>query len=421
MKGRRGVSGRLVLGWFAMLGFKAKSRPGQASGCGPHRQSAVLLVLGCLMGMLGLSGCGEFFTPVNNSGTTTGSTTYVYVTNVDSSGSGGTLSAYTSKSGVLTAINGSPYSLPATPTSIVVAPNNAFLYVGTDSGVFLYTIGSGGVLTEGNSATVVYLNATNPTVESLAVDSTSSWLLIANQNSSELDALAIDPTLGTAPSTPIAAKALSYAGPVQLSISPANNNVAVALNSGGTNVYGFNAANTADPWGSEVTIALQKGATAALNSTNANTVGFDTTSTYLFVGEAQASSTTDLLRVIPVASLNQDAADYATGKGPTSILADASGAYVYVANATDNTISGFSISAGVLTALTDSPFSAPKISTALLEDSTKTYVLDVGYGTNPNLYTYTFDSASAGTLDISSTTSTGSADPSLGNAMALSH
>jgi 6-phosphogluconolactonase (cycloisomerase 2 family) len=362
---------------------------------------------------IGLTGCGEFFTPVNNGGTTVGSTTYAYVTNVGSGGTGGTLTAYSLTSGVLTQLSGSPITLAATPTSVVVAPNNAFLYVGTSLGVFLYTIASDGTLTEGNSDTIVYLGPTYP--KALAVDSTSSWLLIANNNSTELDALPIDSTTGVPTSATPASVTLSNPSPVQISIAPSNGSVFAALGAGGTNVWSFTASDTSSPWGkTRNAIALAK------NSTTANAAIADTTSTYLLIAETTTGASADVLRKMTLATLSGEV-DYPTGKTPTAILADLSGAYVYVTNETDNTISGYSISAGALTALTDSPFSTAKSPLAIAEDSTKSYVLTVGYGNNPDLWLYTFDATTAGTLDVGATTTTGSADPSLANAIALSH
>jgi hypothetical protein len=69
--------------------------------------------------MLLLTGCGEFFRPVTNP-TGGGTTNYIYVTNVSSTGTGGTLTAYSQTGGVLTQLSGSPYTLTATPTSLVV-------------------------------------------------------------------------------------------------------------------------------------------------------------------------------------------------------------------------------------------------------------------------------------------------------------
>jgi 6-phosphogluconolactonase (cycloisomerase 2 family) len=379
----------------------------------PSTAYSLALAILTLGAALFLTGCSnEFFSAVTTSTTTTGSTTWVYTTNVSSSGTGGTLTAYTNTAGTLAAISGSPITLTATPTSIVVAPNNAFLYVGTQLGVFLYTIGSGGVLTEGNSDTIIYQGPSY--VTKMAIDPTSSWLIMANNDSTELDALPISSTTGIPSSDTPATATLSYAGPVQLSIAPANNNVIVALGTGGTNVFGFKPTSSS-PWGSEVSIPLLK------NSSAANAIAFDTTSTYAFVGEATSSTTADTLRVIAVASLGTDVKDYSVGKGPVSILPDLSGAYVYVANNTDSTISGFTYSAGALTAVSSSPYVTAASPVALVEDSTKAYITSIGYGKNPNFWVYNFDTAADGTLDIKTTTSTVSTSPSLSNAIAVSH
>jgi len=371
-----------------------------------YRVSAI--VLG--MGMLALlSGCKDFFTAIINN-PSGGSSSFVYVTNVASSGSGGTLTEYSLTSGVLATLSGSPITLPATPTSIVVAPNNAFLYVGTNLGVYLYTIGSNGGLTEGNNNTIVYQGPTQPI--SLAVDSTNSWLIIANKGSSELDALPISATTGV-PTTPTPASVtLSAATPTQLAIAPANNNVFVAMASGGTAALSFTATKASNPLGTPITISRLK------NTSSANAVAVDTTSAYLMIAESDTASS---LRLISVSSLNKDVADYPVGNGPISILPDLSGAYVYVANSTDGTISGFSFSAGALTALANSPFATEKLPQTLVEDSTKTYLMDVGFGANPNLWLYSFDGTSLGTLDVKTTTSTGTASPSLANALAVTH
>ncbi|WP_263357151.1 beta-propeller fold lactonase family protein [Acidicapsa ligni] len=385
----------------------------QGIGFGFRRLVAVLAVGGAVL----LTGCGEFFYPVTGGTTPTGSSTYVYVTNIGSGGVGGTLSAYTLTSGVLAAVSGSPISLPAVPTSVVVAPNNAFLYVATNLGVFMYTIASGGVLTEGNNSTIVYQGPSFP--QALAVDSTSSWLLIANNNSTELDALPVDPTSGIPTTNTPAAVTLSSATPAGLAISPANGSVAVALGTGGTNVWAFNAANS-NPWGNTRNgILLNSSKTYPGTSTNA--VAFDTTSTYLFLAESSTNNSADDLRKLTLASISSPETDYPVGKVPSAILADLSGTYVYVSNNTNNTISGFSLSAGALTALTDSPYGTAKSPLGLVEDSTKSYLLSIGNGNNPNLWVYSFDATSLGSLDVANTNSTASTNPSLSNSIAVSH
>jgi 6-phosphogluconolactonase len=366
---------------------------------------------------VGLTSCSNsFFTAITSTGTATGSTTYAYVTNVGSGGAGGTLSEYSLTSGVLTALSGSPITLTATPTSIVVAPNNAFLFVGTNLGIFLYTIGTDGTLTEGNDDTIVYLGPTYP--KALAIDSTSSWLIVANNDSTELDALPISPTTGIPTTTAPVSVTLSNPTPTQVTISPANTSVLVALGAGGTNVWGFTPANSS-PWAQTGTLI-----DLAANSSSANAVAVDTTSTYLLIAESTTNTSNDKLRKITLSSLGTPAVaenDYPTGKGPSAILSDLSGAYVYVTNQTDNTISGFSISAGVLTALTDSPFATAKAPLVIAEDSTKSYVVTAGDGNNPNLWLYKFDATTPGTLDVGTTLSTSTSDPSLSNAIALTH
>src|ERR1700761_7685388 len=97
-----------------------------------------------IAGLTLLSGCSnDFFQAVNNSGGTTGSATYAYVTNA-----GGTLAEYSLTSGALAALSGSPATLPVAPTCIAMSPNNEFVYIGTADGVFLYTVNSDGTLTE---------------------------------------------------------------------------------------------------------------------------------------------------------------------------------------------------------------------------------------------------------------------------------
>jgi 6-phosphogluconolactonase len=389
--------------------------------------SWVLLAAALTLGaMIALSGCGGFFTAQNNN-PTGGSSGYVYVTNA-----GGTMAEYSLSSGVLTGLSGSPISISVPPTSVVAAPNNAFLYVGTTTGIFMYTINSDGTLTEGNNDTVIFLNqnlatgtSTLASVKSMVVDATSSWLIIAYQGSDEIDALSIDPTTGLANSTQAFPATATYNNDPnpQLAISPANNQVFVALGTGGTNAFGFNAnaTGTTSPWagGNRVAIAL------APTSVSANAVAVDSSSKYLFVAESASSTTSPagMVRVISTASpANPDLDDETTGVSPSAVLADLTGAYVYVTNGTDGTISGFSLNTTTqkLTSLgTATPSEQSPV--ALVEDSSKSYVIDVGNGNNPNLWLYSFDASSAGVLDVGSTRSTSSTNPSVATGIAATH
>jgi hypothetical protein len=47
--------------------------------------------------------------------------------------------------------------------------------------------------------------------------------------------------------------------------------------------------------------------------------------------------------------------------------------------------------------------------------------MDVGNLANPNLWLYSFDASSAGSLDVSATKSTGTTNPSAANGIAATH
>ncbi len=360
--------------------------------------------------MLSMTSCSnEFFTPVNNTTTASGSTTSIYVVNVSNTGSGGTLSEYSLTSGVVAAISGSPITLPATPTSVVVSPNNLFVFVGTQIGVLMYTIGAGGALTQGNNGTVIYSGPA--AVQNLAVDATSSWLIITYKDSSEIDAVAISPLTGlTQTGTPVSATLVSPT-PVQLAISPANNSVFVAEGSGGTDAFGFTA-SAASPWGpAPFHIPL------ATNSSGANAVAVDPSSTYLFIGEA----TSNILRQFAISNLGAPMNSFSAGASPSAILSDPTGQYVYVADYSTNQLTGFSLNAGTLVGLSDSPFATAKSPDVIAEDSTRSYVVVTGFGNNPDLWVYSYDTVTPGTLDVATTLTTGTTDPSYAIGLALTH
>ena len=254
----------------------------------------------------------------------------------------------------------------------------------------------------------------------MVVDQTSSWLIIAYQNSAEIDAVPIDPTSGL--QTGAQAQVAQVAKPVtspQLAISKANTLVFVAMGVNGTEGIGFNAALT-DPWNSNGTVI----APLAANNTD-TAVAVDPTSTYLFIAEGNSVATSaGSVRMIATAGLTaaKDLNDEPTGVGPSSVLADLSGAYVYVANETDGTVSGFTIDT---TSNTLTPFDATSPSEqspiALVEDNSKTFILNVGNQANPNLWVYNFDATTAGLLDIKTTTSTGGTSLSPANGIAVTH
>jgi 6-phosphogluconolactonase (cycloisomerase 2 family) len=387
----------------------------------------------CLaMTALCLSGCSGFWNAPSNSGgggggTTTLSSGDFYVINSATN----EIAGLYVKTGTVTAL-GTSSKLSASPIAITVAPNNAFLYVSTLGGIFVYTIDiSTGQLTLGNSGQPI---SSDPAT-TMQVDSTNSWLVEGFSGTSNLFAIHINPSTGVLQSNQEQPVALPSSGVTQIAISPDNTNVLVALGSGGTATIPFNASN-ANPFGNVGTLGVKGTGGAALS------VAFDpipsggTAPRLFYIGETVAvgATSTDAntggLRAFTYSTKQEITGSpfRIGGLAPYSILPFTGGNYVYVVNrqtasGTTGVISGFSISetnnALGLTAL-GSTFNAGTNPQMLVEDSTKQFVFAVNFGGNPDLIGYTIDATNAGYLDkvISSQTGT---DPVQAISIAAAH
>jgi hypothetical protein len=374
-----------------------------------------------LVGIPLLAGCKGFWNPVSSSSSGTGATGSVfYVLNQLTS----QLAAYSIVKGTLTPLTGSPFTLASGPYAIAVAPNNAFLYVSTATGIYLYTIGTGGVPTLQSSTAISNDNAAN----AIAVDSTDSWLLDAS-GAGYLYAIPINSANGTlSNNATVPPVALSGTAPQKMAISPDNKYVFVAMGNAGTAVVPFTASN-ADPLPATVTTVIAvKGTGGAAVS-----VAVDPTATprLFYIGEVavtSGSSNTGGLRAFSYSSLSSTLTEisgspYASGGlAPYSILptpySTSPGAYIYVANrtvsgSTTGSINGFALTSTgttyTLTALTTTA-STGIYPVSLAQDATGNYLLAVDSGGSPDLEAYTFDSTTAGKLDSAFTSTTGT-DP----------
>lgn len=375
---------------------------------------------GMLAFALLLAGCKNFWQASSSSGGGCGtkcstiSSGVFYVLNSSAGNTG--IAGYSIVSGKLVALTGSPYSLPSGPYAIAVAPNNRFLYVSSQSGVYLYTIGSGGGLTLASTTPIF----TDFAARSMQVDATNSWLVEAS-GSGYLYAIPISPTTGT---TAGSAQQLSLVGftPRQMILSPDNLNVIVALGNTGTVVIPFSAASTNPlPALAGVPIAVKNVAGVALS------VAVDPANRLLYIGETAGTSgtaATGILRAFLYSSIGGTPVEaagspYASGGlAPVSILPNASGANVYVANSTGSNstvgnLAAFAVnvagSAYSLTALTGQVATGISPS-GIAEDSTGSVVLLVNSGGSPDLDVYTFDTANPGVLDPAFSFATGT-DP----------
>jgi hypothetical protein len=110
---------------------------------------------------------------------------------------------------------------------------------------------------------------------------------------------------------------------------------------------------------------------------------------------------------------------FATGNASRSVLLSSSSAYVYTANLTDATISGFSIGAsGALTALSGSPYASVPSVSVLGRDNSGKYILAGGYDSSAGLKLYTI--GTGGVLSAGGSVATGTST-SVPMVMALTH
>jgi hypothetical protein len=263
------------------------------------------------------------------------------------------------------------------------------------------------------------------------VDATSTWLIEAIQGTAgvTIGAIPINSTTGAVNGTE---QTVSFnvtnaaVQPNSMAISGDNANIFVALGAGGTIVVPFNANVTA---GSNP--LSTKGTTIAVANTggSALSVAVDpsTTPRLFYIGETLAgtSGATGGMRAFNYSSLGSSLTQAAGspiasgGLAPNFILPDNSGDYVYVANGQGTSVAG-NITGFTITASTTAPITyslAADTTTAagvqplgIAEDSTSTFVLEVGSLGSPYFDSYTFDTTTLGQLDtqITSTTSASS-------------
>lgn len=122
--------------------------------------------------------------------------------------------------GSLKEISGSPFATQLGPTSIVVDPTDAYVYVAnqTASAITGYTLAADGSLTPLSSSP--FTSGTGPV--SMSLDSTGKYLLVINSGGSpDLQVFSFDATTpGTLDSVATAATGTAPAGAVSLSVVP---------------------------------------------------------------------------------------------------------------------------------------------------------------------------------------------------------
>jgi hypothetical protein len=311
------------------------------------------------------------------------------------------------------ALSGQAFAMAIDPVA------GAYLFVSSTNGIFLYTIGSSGVLTLQNSSQAVVPDAAAYAIQVIST-SAGKWLLDASNSTSgqpylyafQLDSTTHIPsgTLSTAPAVKlVASSSVSLGG---MAVSPDNTLVAVAEGSGGTQTFTFEAGNTGStsPFGTTVY-------TTALKGSAALSVAFSPQTTYLYIGESAVftcSTNSGGLRIISITSgvpaSEPSASPYPSGgTGPHAIL-PASNGYVYVAN-WQGTLTGnitvFLLASGPTLTVQSNTVATGVEPSGILEDSKGNYVLATSNLGSTTFDAYTLDATTAGQLDTAISNSTG--------------
>ncbi len=338
-------------------------------------------------------------------GNTVGSYAYVGTQN-------GVLTSYSvSATGALATLAGSPFQLStAAINGLAVTQGNGVLYAAVaGSGVFGLSInGSSGVPSLVNKSALVQ----DVAPIALTIDPSGKYLLVAGlaNGAAAVGEYAInsDGTLTAVGGSPVSITFPSGTDTTNLSIT----NMAVAPNSSyvfvtmgqlGVAPMPFNTSGSL----SANAVLLTPKQTSGISNQDLG-VAVNPTSSALFVGETNAG-----VRVFTIGANSTfteiSGSPFAAGGQPRSLAFDSTGDYLYVANSSDNTISGYSVLAsGTLSALSGSPFSSvggqPN---ALALDKSKKFLIEAnlnGTPTNtPDVQVFSFDATTAGKLDPGAT------------------
>jgi 6-phosphogluconolactonase len=350
-----------------------------------------------------LAGCGDFFNKDGGGGGGGGGgvASYTYV-----GSQSGLLAGYSvSSTGALATLSGSPNQFAtAEINSLAVTPGNTFLYAGV-AGIGVYGLsinGTTGVATLINSSAL----AQDVAPAALTVDPSGKFLLVAGlaNGAAAVGEYAInsDGTLSVVTGSPFSIAFPSGTDTTNLAIA----NIAVAPNSSyvfvtlgqlGVAPLPFNTSGGL----SANTLIINPKVISGITNQDLG-LAVNPTSTAMFVGETNVG-----VRVFTIGSSFTEisGSPFKAGSQPRSLTFDGTGDYLYAANGSDATISGYSVLAsGTLTALSGSPFSSVGAGpNALALDQSKKFLLSANLGGSPDLQLFSFDATTAGKLDPGAT------------------
>jgi 6-phosphogluconolactonase (cycloisomerase 2 family) len=301
---------------------------------------------------------------------------------------------------------------------MAVTPNNSLLYVGAANGIFVYFINTDGSLRVPSTGS----QPAGVSAPSLTVSPDGQWLIALDGTTQQLDIFQINATTGGLTSVNSPATYSTNSGtwqPTLVRISSDGTLIFAALGTAGDVVFTFN--TTSGVATSSQTLGTGDAATGDYG------LAVDSKNAYLYIARSGTNGGVAVYSIGTNGALNPvTGSPFAAGGGTYSIALDKTGTYVYAANRSDNTISGYTIVPGATTAalsltpLGGSPYTSGSGVQSIGIDSTNKYLLAVAVAGAPDLTMYSFDVAVPGKLVTATSIATG-VDPAGAVSLALTH
>jgi DNA-binding beta-propeller fold protein YncE len=188
----------------------------------------------------------------------------------------------------------------------------------------------------------------------------------------------------------------------------------VALGTGGTLIIPFNTST-----GVQVTSPAPPQFSPPTGGANSNywaddALAVNSSASVLYIVSSDTSSSDGVVAAYTIGSNGTQATLTTLGTGatafqPTAVVLNSAGTYIYVANTSSDSISGFNttVSGSTLPALGSSPYAFGYAPTALAVDRSGDYLFAVTSGGSPDMTMYSYDSTTLGKLDQAASTATG--------------
>jgi 6-phosphogluconolactonase len=361
------------------------------------------------VGLMALTGCGNFFiTPTNSGGGTGGGATGVtYVINTVTN----SVSGFTVGTGTLTNAPGMPFALGYTPQAEVVTIPNTVLYVAGPGAIYAYFINSTG------SLSVPAAGAAQVIVFAISMDVTpdGNWLIALDGTTTQLDIYQINKSTGGLALTSTVPFSIPNAQvlPKMVKVAPNGALIFAALGTGGDLVFTFNTTTG---------VALLSQTLAPISTqTSENALAIDSTTSHLYIARSGVNGGLAEYTIGTAGALTPvTGSPFAAGAQPLGVALDSTNTYAYVANGTDATISGYTVGNGVAVPLLGSPFASGASVRALTLDQTGKYLLAAAFAGAPDLTMYSIGATAGGVLNQTSTAQTGT-DPAGAWAVVSTH